>query len=59
MRLAATTFVLALILTASAAVGVAYLDGRLGHHDAGINTRAIHYDTNYSLSSQRRGGLTE
>jgi hypothetical protein len=57
MRLAATTFVLALILTASAALGVAYLDGRLGHHDAGI--RAIHYDTNYSLSSQRRGGLTE
>ena len=57
MKLTATTFVLALIVTASTAVGVAYWDGRLGHHDAG--TRAIHYDTNYNVSSQRRGGPTE
>ena len=57
MKFVGTTFVLALIFTATAAIGVAYWDGRLGHHDAG--TRAIHYDTNYNMSSQRRGGPTE
>jgi hypothetical protein len=57
MRLATTTFVLAVVLTASAAIGLAYLDGRLGHRDGGV--RAIHYDTQYNLSSQRRGGPDE
>jgi hypothetical protein len=57
MRLAATAFVLVVVLTATAAIGMAYLDGRLGHRDG--NVRAIHYDSNYNISSQRRGGPTE
>ena len=52
MKLAVTTFILVVILTASAAIGMAYWDGRLGHRDS--NVRAIHYDTHYNLSSQRR-----
>jgi len=59
MRLAGTTFVLVVVLTASAAIAVAFWDGRLGHRDSGSGVRAIHYDTNYSISSQRRGGPTE
>ena len=38
--------------TAAASIGVALWDGHLGHQDA--NLRAIHYDTNYDLSAQRR-----
>lgn len=54
MRFTLTAFVLALTLAVSAAIGMAYLDGRLGHRDSGV--RAIHYDTHYDLSSQRRAG---
>jgi len=57
MKLAVTTFVLVVILTASAAIGMAYWDGRLGHRDT--NVRAIHYDTHYNLSSQRRMNAAE
>jgi hypothetical protein len=57
MRLVITLFMLAVVLTASAAIGMAVLDGRYGHHDS--NLRTIHYDTNYNLSSQRRGGPSE
>lgn len=52
MRFAGTTFVLVVIMAATAAVGMAFWDGRLGHRDAGV--RAIHYDTQYNISSQRR-----
>ena len=52
MRLVTTLFVLAVVLTASACIGAAVWDGRIGHRDP--NMRAIHYDTNYDLSSQRR-----
>ncbi len=33
-------------------IGIAAWTGHLGHHDA--NLRAIHYDTYYDLSAQRR-----
>jgi hypothetical protein len=45
-------FLLAALATASAGIGVAAWTGHLGHHDA--NLRAIHYDTNYDLTAQRR-----
>jgi hypothetical protein len=57
MRLAATAFVLVVLLTGSAAIGMAFWDGRLGHHDSSV--RAIHYDTQYNLSAQRRGAPQE
>jgi hypothetical protein len=53
MRLTLTAFVLVVVLTTSAAIGLAYWD-RHGYRDS--NVRAIHYDTHYDLSSQRRAG---
>jgi hypothetical protein len=50
MRLVVTLFMLAVILTASAAIGMAVLDGHFGHHDL----RTIHYDSRYDMSSVRR-----
>ena len=38
--------------TAAASIGFAARTGHLGHHDASM--RAIHYDSNYDLSAQRR-----
>ena len=55
MRLVIAVLALAVVLTASAAIGMAVLDGRYGHHDL----RTIHYDTNYNLSSRNRGGPVE
>jgi hypothetical protein len=52
MRLAIGLFVLAVLGTASAGVGVAAWTGHLGHRES--NMRAIHYDTSYDLSARRR-----
>jgi hypothetical protein len=52
MRLVIGLFVSAVLATAAAGLGLAIWTGHLGHHDA--NLRAIHYDTNYDLSAQRR-----
>ena len=49
MKLVIGLFVLALLGTAAASIGLAAWTGHLGHHDA--NLRAIHYDTNYDLSA--------
>jgi hypothetical protein len=51
MKFLIAGFVLALLGTASASIGFAIWDGHF-HHDSAL--RAIHYDTNYDLSSQRR-----
>jgi len=50
MKLAIALFTLAVLGTAT--IGIAAWTGHFGHHDA--NLRAIHYDTNYDLSAQRR-----
>ena len=52
MRLVIGLFACAVVATATAAIGIAAWTGHLGHHDA--NLRAIHYDTSYDLSAQRR-----
>jgi hypothetical protein len=52
MRWVIALFALALLGTAAAGLGFSAWSGHLGHHDA--NMRAIHYDTNYDLSAQRR-----
>ena len=53
MRLVLGLLTCAVLATAAAAgIGIAAWTGHLGHHDA--NLRAIHYDTNYDLSAQRR-----
>jgi len=53
MRLVLALFVLAVLV---AAVGLSVWDGRL--RPADTNLRAIHYDTQYDLSAQRRA-ITE
>ena len=52
MKLVIALFSLAVLGTAAAGIGFAVWTGHLGHRDA--NLRAIHYDTNYDLSAQRR-----
>ena len=52
MRLVIGLATCAVLGTAAACIGIAGWTGHLGHHDA--NLRAIHYDTNYDLSAQRR-----
>ena len=52
MRLVIGLFVCAALATAAAVTGIAAWTGHIGHHDT--NLRAIHYDTNYDLSAQRR-----
>jgi hypothetical protein len=52
MRWIIAVFVLTVLATATAGVGLAIWDGRIGHQDPA--TRTIHYDTKYDLSSQRR-----
>jgi hypothetical protein len=42
----------AALAAAAAVIGIAAWTGHLGRQDA--NLRAIHYDTNYDLSAQRR-----
>jgi hypothetical protein len=52
MRLLIALFVLAVVAAAAANLGVEMWDGRLGQHDPAL--RAIHYDTKYEASGQRR-----
>jgi hypothetical protein len=52
MRLVIGLFVSAVLATAAAVIGITAWTGHLGRQDA--NLRAIHYDTNYDLSAQRR-----
>ncbi len=51
MKLLIAGFLLALLGTAGASIGLAIWDGRF-HRDTAV--RPIHYDTNYDLSAQRR-----
>jgi hypothetical protein len=51
MKFLFAAFVLALIGTACASIGLAVWDGRF-HRDTAV--RPVHYDTNYDLSAQRR-----
>ncbi len=50
MRILFAAFVLAVLGTAGASIGLAVWDGRF-HHDS---VRPIHYDTNYDMSATRR-----
>jgi hypothetical protein len=50
MKMLIAGFLLAMLSTAGASIGFAVWDGRF-HHDT---ARAIHYDTRYDLSAQRR-----
>ena len=52
MRLLIGLVTCAVLATAAASIGISVWTGHLGHHDA--NLRAIHYDTSYDLSAQRR-----
>ena len=52
MRLVVALFILTVLATVTAGIGFAFWDGRIGHRE--LATRAIHYDTNYDLSAQRR-----
>jgi hypothetical protein len=52
MRLVIGLFVCAVLATAAATFVIAAWTDHVGHHDA--NLRAIHYDTSYDLSAQRR-----
>jgi hypothetical protein len=52
MRLVIWLSTCAVLATAAAAIGIAGWTGHLGHADG--NLRAIHYDTSYDLSAQRR-----
>jgi hypothetical protein len=52
MRWAIALFVLAMLSTVTAGIGLAVFDGRLGHSDPAL--RVIHYDTKYDFGAQRR-----
>jgi hypothetical protein len=52
MKLVIALFALAVLGTAAAGFGIAAWTGHFAHHDA--NMRAIHYDSDYDLSAQRR-----
>jgi hypothetical protein len=52
MKLLIATFLLAVLSTVAASIGFALWDGRYSHRDPQL--RAIHYDTQYDMSAQRR-----
>jgi hypothetical protein len=52
MRLVIGLLVLTVLCTLTAGIGLALFDGRIGHHEPAM--RAIHYDTQYDVSAQRR-----
>jgi hypothetical protein len=52
MRLIIGLFVLTMLCTVTAGIGLAVFDGRIGHHEPAM--RAIHYETPHDLSAQRR-----
>ena len=55
MRWAIALFILAMLSTVTAGIGLAVFDGRLGHGDPAL--RVIHYDTEYDLGAQRQPPL--
>jgi hypothetical protein len=52
MKLLIAAFLLAVLSTVAASIGFALWDGHFGHRDPQL--RAIHYDTKYDMSAQRR-----
>jgi hypothetical protein len=52
MRLVIGLFILTMLCTLTAGIGLAVFEGRIGHHEPAMRT--IHYDTQYDLSAQRR-----
>jgi hypothetical protein len=52
MRLVIALFVLAVLAAGASSFGLSVWDGRIRLNDTAL--RAIHYDTQYDLSSQRR-----
>lgn len=52
MKLVIGLFLSAVLAIAASGIGMAIWTGHLGHRDT--NLRAIHYDTDYDLSAQRR-----
>ena len=52
MKLIVAGFVLAVLSTVAASIGFAVWDGHFIQRDPAV--RAIHYDTKYDLSAQRR-----
>ncbi|MBX9827670.1 MAG: hypothetical protein K2Y27_22075 [Xanthobacteraceae bacterium] len=52
MKLLIAAFLLAVLSTFAASVGLALWDGHYRHRD--LQLRAIHYDTQYDMSAQRR-----
>jgi hypothetical protein len=52
MKLLVAGFLFAVLSTVAASIGFAVWDGRFSLRDPQV--RAIHYDTRYDLSTQRR-----
>ena len=52
MKLIVAGFLLAVLSTVAASIGFALWDGHYSHGDPQL--RAIHYDTKYDMSAQRR-----
>ncbi|MBX9840693.1 MAG: hypothetical protein K2Z80_02675 [Xanthobacteraceae bacterium] len=52
MKLLIATFLLAVLSTVAVGIGFALWDGHYRHRDPQL--RAIHYDTKYDMSAQRR-----
>jgi hypothetical protein len=52
MKLLFAAFLLAVLSTVAASFGFALWDGHYSHRDPQL--RAIHYDTKYDMSAQRR-----
>jgi len=52
MKLLVAGFLLAVLSTVAASMGFALWDGHFRHRDPQL--RAIHYDTQYDMSAQRR-----
>ena len=52
MKFLIAAFLLAVLSTVAASIGFALWDGHYSNHEPQL--RAIHYDTQYDLSAQRR-----
>jgi hypothetical protein len=52
MKWAIALFAVTMLAAVSARIGVSFWEAHRGHRDAAM--RAIHYDTKYDLSAQRR-----
>ena len=54
MKLLIAAFLLAVLSTVAASIGFALWDGHYSLRDPHPQLRAIHYDTQYDMSAQRR-----